>query len=121
MCSARSDLRCSDFLACAVKFEKLCVSSVMHYIDARLDRMNSVMHVYHIIDQKEYQKETCRQNQPTRARNQLPNDQRIRSTPCSIEFNPPNTKFDKSKHRHANQTSQIKTSIHLNVPNIKCK
>ena len=40
-------------------------SSVRHYIDARLDRMNSVMLVYHTIDQKEYQKETCRKNQPT--------------------------------------------------------
>jgi len=28
-------------------------SSVRHYIDVRLDRMNFVMHVYHTIDQKE--------------------------------------------------------------------
>ena len=29
--------------------------------------MNSVMHIYHTIDQKENQKETCRQNQLTGA------------------------------------------------------
>ena len=29
-------------------------SSISHYIDASLDRINSVMHVYHTTDQKEY-------------------------------------------------------------------
>ena len=62
MCTARLDLQCSDFLMCAIKFEWLWGSYVRHYIDARLDRMNSVMHVYHTIDQKENQKETYRQN-----------------------------------------------------------
>ena len=50
MCPAWSNLQCSNFLACAVKFEYLCGSSVRHYIKTRLDRMNSVMHVYHSID-----------------------------------------------------------------------
>ena len=44
-------------------------SFVRHYIDMRLDQMNSIMHVYHTIDQKENQKQTYRQNQPTGARN----------------------------------------------------
>ena len=51
-------------------------SSVRHYINVILDQMNSVMHVYHTTDHKEYQKETCRQNQPTGARNWLTIDQR---------------------------------------------
>jgi hypothetical protein len=65
ICPAQSNLQCSDILACAVKFEYLCGSSVRHYIGARLDWMNSVMHAYHTIDQKENQKETYRQNQLT--------------------------------------------------------
>ena len=52
-----------------VRHYTLQSSSVRHYIDVRLDRMNSVIYVYHTTDQKEYQKETYRQNQPTGARN----------------------------------------------------
>ena len=121
MCPARSALQCSNFLECAVKFELLCGSSVRHYIDVRLDCMNSVICVYHTTDQKENQKETYRQNQPIGARNRLPIDQRTWSTPWSTEFNPSNTKFNKSKHKHANQTSQIKTFVHLNASSIKYK
>ena len=38
----------------------------------------------------------CRQKQPTGARNQLPYVQRTWATPRTTEFNPTNTKFNKS-------------------------